>query len=129
MLSMKSSMDKSSAQISSKSDKVMYDRFDQDFVRICQQMELVDDTDSEVNTNDLDIQISCAQMSQLFQNLGFVKPDGRESEQVQLATIWKQIGGDPHGKEFLPLQRAKVIMCAIQNFHIDWIIDPLREDF
>jgi hypothetical protein len=20
-------------------------------------------------------------------------------------------------------------MCAIQNFHIDWIIDPLREDF
>ena len=21
------------------------------------------------------------------------------------------------------------MMCAIQNFHIDWIIDPLREDF
>ena len=20
-------------------------------------------------------------------------------------------------------------MCAIQNFHIDWIIDPFREDF
>lgn len=68
-------------------------------------------------------------MSQLFLNLGFVKPDGRESEQVQLATIWKQIGGDPHGKELLPLQRAKTMMCAIQNFHIDWIIDPEREDF
>lgn len=36
MLQMKSSMDKNAAQISSKSDKVMYDRFDQDFVRICQ---------------------------------------------------------------------------------------------
>lgn len=80
MLQMKSSLDKSAAQISSKSDKVMYDRFDQDFVRVCQQMELIDDADDEVNTNDLDIQISCAQMSQLFLNLGFVRPDGRENE-------------------------------------------------
>jgi hypothetical protein len=43
-------------------------------------MDLVDDADEDVNTNDLDIQISCAQMSQLFLNLGFVKPDGRETE-------------------------------------------------
>ena len=43
-------------------------------------MELVDEADDEVNTNDLEIQISCAQMSQLFLNLGFVKPDGRETE-------------------------------------------------
>lgn len=107
----------------------MYDRFDADFVRVCAEVELLEDPDDEVNTNDLDIQISCAQMSQLFLNLGFVRPDGRESEQVQLANIWKIIGGDPHGKELLPLQRAKVIMCAIQNFHIDWIIDPQREDF
>lgn len=107
----------------------MYDRFDADFVRVCAEVELLEDPDSDLNTNDLDIQISCAQMSQLFLNLGFVRPDGRESEQVQLANIWKIIGGDPHGKELLPLQRAKVIMCAIQNFHIDWIIDPQREDF
>ena len=63
MLSMKSSMDKNAAQISSKSDKVMYDRFDADFVRVCQEVELIDDADSDLNTNDLDIQISCAQMS------------------------------------------------------------------
>ena len=60
----------------------MYDRFDVDFVRVCQEVELLEDADSDVNTNDLDIQISCAQMSQLFLNLGFVRPDGRESEQV-----------------------------------------------
>lgn len=86
---MKQNMDKNAAQISSKSDKVMYDRFDHDFVHVCQQMELIDDEDDDINTNDYDIQISCAQMSQLFLNLGFVRPDGRESEQVQLATIWK----------------------------------------
>lgn len=48
-------MDKNAAQISSKSDKVMYDRFDQDFVRVCQQMELIEDDDEDVNTNDFDI--------------------------------------------------------------------------
>jgi hypothetical protein len=46
-------------------------------------------------------------------NLGFVRPDGRENEQIQLANIWKTLGGDSHGKELLPLQRAKVFMCAI----------------
>ena len=55
MLSMKSSMDKNAAQISSKSDKVMYDRFDADFVRVCQEVELIDDAESDLNTNDLDI--------------------------------------------------------------------------
>ena len=68
-------------------------------------------------------------MSQLFLNLGFVRPDGRENEQIQLANIWKTLGGDSHGKELLPLQRAKVFICAIQNFHIDWIIDPFRDEF
>ena len=48
---MKSSMDKNAAQISSKSDKVMYDRFDADFVAVCQEVELLEDTDSDVNTN------------------------------------------------------------------------------
>lgn len=28
----------------------------------------------------------------------------------------------------MPLQHAKVYMCAIQNFHIDWIIDMEREE-
>jgi len=37
-------------------------------------------------------------------------------------------GGDEHGQDSVPLQRVKVIMCAIQNFHIDWLIDDQRED-
>lgn len=46
---------------------------------------------------------------------------------MALANIWKIIGGDPHGKDVIPLQRSKVFMCSIQNFHIDWIIDTERE--
>lgn len=33
----------------------MYDRFDQDFVVVCQECELIPDDDEEINTNDLDI--------------------------------------------------------------------------
>ena len=73
-------MDKASAQISSKSDKVMYDRFDADFVAACQDLDLIQDDASDLNTNDMDIKISCAQMSQLFLNMGFVRSDGREAE-------------------------------------------------
>ena len=68
-------------------------------------------------------------MSMLFLNLGFIRPDGRDSEQVLLANIWKSVGGDIYGKELIPLQRVKAIMCSIQNFHIDWIMDNQREDF
>ena len=38
------------------------------------------------------------------------------------------IGGDDAGQIEVPLQRVKVIMCSIQNFHIDWLIDDERED-
>jgi hypothetical protein len=45
--------------------------------------------------------------------LGFLKPDSGESDQAQLAAIWKNIGGDKEGAEKVYLQHAKVMMCAI----------------
>jgi len=65
-------------------------------------------------------------MSQLFLNLGFVVPEGSEDEQLLLANIWKQVGGDPEGEQEVLLRNMKVIMCCIQNFHLDWIIDYER---
>ena len=59
--------------------------------------------------------------------MGFVRPDGSETEQNMLGNIWHYAGGDELGQEKIPLQRIKVIMCAIQNFHIDWIIDHDRD--
>ena len=67
-------------------------------------------------------------MSQLFLSLGFVRPNGVESEQLMLANVWRSIGGDENGKEQVPLKRAKVFMCGIQNFHIDWLIDVESPD-
>lgn len=45
-----------------------------------------------------------------------------------LAQIWKLIGGNPDGEGEVPLHNAKVVMCAILNFHIDWMIDGEREE-
>lgn len=33
------------------------------------------------------------------------------------------MGGDAEGVEKVALQRVRVAMCAIQNFHIDWMVD------
>ena len=60
--------------------------------------------------------------------MGFVKSNGSDDDQALLANIWRQIGGDVNGKSNVPLQFVKVFMCAILNFHIDWIIDIERED-
>ena len=67
-------------------------------------------------------------MSQLFLALGFVQPDGRESDQVSIAHMWKIAGGDEEGLAQVPLHVVKVLMCAIQNFHIDWLIDEQRSE-
>lgn len=45
--------------------------------------------------------------------LGFVTPEGRESDQMSIAHLWKVAGGDEEGKEQVPLQVVKVLMCAI----------------
>ena len=106
--------------INQKSEKVMFERFDKDFERACQQLNFTDD--------DFKHGISCGQMSHLFLSLGFVKPNGLEQEQIMLANIWKCAGGDAEGQNKIKIHNCKVIMCCIQNFHIDWIIDPLREN-
>lgn len=73
-------------------------------------------------------EVTCSEMSHLFLLLGFVSAEGKEKEQIMLANIWKTLGGDQLGQETIPLQRVRVMMCAIQNFHIDWMIDLERED-
>lgn len=107
-------MEASRALINSKSDKVMFERFDQDFEKSCAQLGLENET------------INCADVSKLFLTLGFVRPDGLETEQAMLANIWRILGGDIEGKGMIQLHHCKAIMCCIQNFHIDWIIDTRR---
>lgn len=120
MLQQKTQIDRNTAQISSNSDKVIYDRFDADFTQKCAEIDIPED---ELET----VEVSCPVMSQLFLNMGFVRPDGSEAEQNMLGNIWHLAGGDELGQEKIPLQRIKVVMCAIQNFHIDWIIDHDRD--
>lgn len=66
-------------------------------------------------------------MTQLSLNLGFVKTC-TEHEQTLLAQIWRILGGDEDGEGKVMLHFIKTIMCCIQNFHIDWIIDYMREE-
>ena len=56
-------------------------------------------------------------MSQTFLRLGFVNPGAWEAEQMQLANIWKVIGGDIEGQGTIPLGNCKNFLRAIQNFH------------
>ena len=72
--------------------------------------------------------IDCSKMSWLFLRMGFVKSNGSDEDQALLANIWRQVGGDEDGRSTVPLQYVKVFMCAILNFHIDWIIDLEREN-
>ena len=72
--------------------------------------------------------VDCPKMSWLFLSMGFVKANGSDDDQALLANIWRQIGGDEEGRDSVPLQFVKVFMCAIINFHIDWIIDFEREE-
>lgn len=73
----------------------MHDRFDQDFNTACQDLGIIRKgaADNEIHST----KIGCAQMSQTFLRLGFVSPGAWEAEQLQLADIWKVIGGDPEG--------------------------------
>ena len=111
----KASIDASRAFINSKSDKVMFDRFDHDFRHACQKL--------KIDPDDKSLKIKCSQMSLLFLHTGFIKQESNEHEQNLLAQAWKHIGGDAEGLEEVYLHHAKVIMCCVQNFHIDWLID------
>ena len=72
--------------------------------------------------------IDYPKMTWLFLHMGFIKANGSDDQQALLAKIWTKIGGDLDGKSVVPLQFVKVLMCAILNFHIDWIIDLEREE-
>jgi len=67
--------------------------------------------------------ISCPVMVNLFLELGFVKQNPSQEEQVALAQIWNLVGGDDKGKSKVGLLNIKIVMCCIQNFHTDWFID------
>lgn len=76
MQQQKAQIESSRAFINSKSDKVMYDRFDSDFNRAVDHLQL----SFEEQQNGL----TCSQMTQLSLNLGFVKTC-TEKEQTLLA--------------------------------------------
>ena len=65
-------------------------------------------------------------MSQIFLKLGFVRQVAKESEQFQLAEIWKIIGGDIEGQGKTPLSNVKNFLRANQNFHHQDIMDTER---
>ena len=50
------------AQISSNSDKVMHDRYDNDFNYVCQQMNIIHDL-NEADKHDPHLEIDCSQTS------------------------------------------------------------------
>ena len=115
------------AQINAKSDKVIYERFDQEFSRACKQIGVLPENakDEELEHENVNISV----MSSLLGNLGFIENNGiNEKDQAHIASIWKTLGGEQDRVNKVPLQHVKVVMCAIQNFHIDWILDPERED-
>lgn len=83
-------------QIGAQSDKFVHDRFDQDFTRACQDLEIITDP-AQAEEYQEDVRVGCGQMSKLFLTLGFVSPVALENEQIMLADIWKHIGGDEEG--------------------------------
>ena len=101
----KAKIDANRAFINSKSDKVLYSRFCQDYKSSCEALGLKDD--------DIDTKVTCAKMSELFLHLGFIQPKELEKEQILLAQIWKLIGGDPAGECLVNLLNVKAVMCCI----------------
>lgn len=66
----KANLEANRAFINSKSDKVLYDRFCNDFASVTEHMGL--------DSNQEDTRISCSQMSALFLKMGFATPNGNE---------------------------------------------------
>ena len=63
-------------------------------------------------------------MSYLFENLGFLSENKNELEKQDklVASIWRIVSAKNHAK----VNNIKAMMCAIQNFHVDWYLN--RED-
>ena len=116
------------AQISSNSDKVLHDRYDNDFNYVCQQMGIID-SPQEAEQHDPHLEVDCGQASQILLKLGFVQPIALETEQLMIADMWKTVlRGDPEGQGVIPLSNLKNVTRAIQNFHHQDIIDTDREE-
>lgn len=56
-----------------------------------------------MNIHEAGIDIKCAEMSKLFLECGFVKPNDGNNEQFQLAQIWRLVRGDAYGRDKVPL--------------------------
>lgn len=113
------------AIINPASDKVLHDRFDQDFNRACKDLGIVQERASDRDIHNTDI--GCASMSQIFLKLGFVGQQTWESEQNQVAEIWSVVGGDQDAQGKIPLGNCKNFLRANQNFHHQDIMDPERQ--
>ncbi len=114
-------------QISSHSDKLIHSRFEADFEAACHDLNVIT-SGSEADGYRPDVQISCASMSQLLLRLGFVSRSLSQEEQLDLAEIWRRIGGDGEGQGTVALSNLKNMLRAIQNFHHQDIMDTEREE-
>jgi hypothetical protein len=73
----------------------------------------------------------------LFSVLGFIsRNDASGVKDRMVSNIWRSLGGYDYdargdrrnGLKRIPMQFCKIFMCCIQNFHLDFIIDTLRDE-
>ena len=82
------------------------------FEAACRDLNVVQ-SGSEADGYRPDVQISCATMSQLLLRLGFVSRSLSQEEQLDLAEIWRRIGGDGEGQGTVALGNLKNMLRAI----------------
>mmetsp|Transcript_5313 Transcript_5313/g.8949 ORF Transcript_5313/g.8949 Transcript_5313/m.8949 type:complete len:152 (+) Transcript_5313:929-1384(+) len=100
-------------QINSASDKVINDKFDQDFKLTSVELGLIGANQAQNIDNLNKFQVTCSQLSQIFLVMGFVSPVAQEEEQLMLADIWSQLGGDREGQGVVSLGSCKNFLRAI----------------
>ena len=67
-------------------------------------------------------------MDALFNSLGFLSEAVIEEERQQkmIESIWRIVS---NGMKTAKVTNIKAMMCAIQNFHVDWYINNSEEPF
>ena len=88
--------------INSNSEKVMYERFEQDFMVVMEHfLQLQEDESWEG--------ISYNTMTKLFWLMGFIRnDDARGDKDKMLHSIWKTLGGDPTRHHALTKNRIPI---------------------
>ena len=119
--------ERNSVQITSKSDKVMFDKFNNAFIKACFDTQILQPDTQATDIHSCGESINSKQMYELFYQMGFVQENVSPMDQKLLTNMWKELGGDDEELIEVPLQHVNVYMCAIQNFHIDWIVDFDRD--